>query len=1197
MFFRVFWFDLRQRLFGVSIHVYFLVFFAFSFLLMLTAAGAFSGATATTSAGGKVMANSPHSLFGLVATLAYFGLLVIAPIMGQAVYKDFHHKVHGFYYALPLTKLAYLGGRFAAAFAALSYVLFGIILGMIFGAVLPFGDETLVGPHRLLAYLAPYFNAILPNIFIMGAAFFALATLTRKITPVYMASVIVVFGYLIASSFSQDVDSRGLAALVDPFGLIAFNGVTEYWTIVEKNERLFFGSGVFLVNRLIWAGFGVALLALTYARFKFSYAAGLGRRKTRAAGEAEDASGETESLPETATHPVYAFSARFQSFVGLGWLEFKQIVKNVYFAVIALSGVMFVILTQSLSSQVFGTSTYPVTYQVLETVNGGFILFMLIIITFYAGEAAWRERDAHVDQIMDALPTPNWVIYFSKFLGLALTLVFLSLLIGLCGVAIQATYGYFRFELDQYFVQLFGVNLISYLLFAALALFVQTLARSKFMGHFLMVVFYLTTIGLPFVGVTHRLFRYPSAPNPTYSDMNGYGHFIEPFIWFKGYWTLFAVMLLIAGLLFWRRGVETRWRHRWRLAGERFTGPTRAVFLTAAALFLAVGGLIYYNTNVLNEFQSNKAAERELIDYEKKYRQYLAEPQPLITAVNAEVDIYPRRRDLAIRGVYTLSNGGDAPVERVFINTVSTARIVKLELDRSFQIELEDARLDVHIFRFDQPLAPGETAKLHFELDYRTEGFRNGAQGTSVVANGTFFNNFQTMPTIGYLERAELADPRKRKNNGLPEKPRMPDLDDDAHHDRNYLTGSAHWIDFETTVSTSEDQVAIAPGYLQREWTENGRRYFHYKMDQPILNFFSYISARYEVMRDRWRDVDLEIYYHPSHDFNLDRMMQGMKDALAYCSENFSPYQHKQLRIIEFPRYAGFAQSFPNTVPYSEAIGFIAKVDPDDPDDVDFPYYVTAHEVAHQWWAHQVIGANVQGATLLSETLSQYTALMVVKQKYGDTQMRRFLKLELDRYLLGRAVERRSELPLYRNENQQYIHYQKGSVATYALQDVVGEDTVNRALANLIRDWGFKGPPYPTTRDFIAALQAEIPAERHGLIEDLFETITLYDNRVTEATAVENEGGGYTVTFEAVTKKVRATETGAEEETPLDDLIDVAVLGENDEVLFLEKRRLTGESQRFEIQVDKRPLIAGVDPFNKLIDRQSNDNRRRVVLE
>ena len=154
-------------------------------------------------------------------------------------------------------------------------------------------------------------------------------------------------------------------------------------------------------------------------------------------------------------------------------------------------------------------------------------------------------------------------------------------------------------------------------------------------------------------------------------------------------------------------------------------------------------------------------------------------------------------------------------------------------------------------------------------------------------------------------------------------------------------------------------------------------------------------------------DVAIEIYYHKGHEYNVDTMIQAIKDSLEYFTHYFSPYQHRQVRIIEFPRYRAFAQSFPNTIPYSETIGFIARVDPNDPDDIDYPYYVTAHEVAHQWWAHQVIGGDVQGATMLSETMAQYSALMVMKRTFGPDQMKRFLRYELDGYLKGRATERK----------------------------------------------------------------------------------------------------------------------------------------------------------------------------------------------
>ena len=50
---------------------------------------------------------------------------------------------------------------------------------------------------------------------------------------------------------------------------------------------------------------------------------------------------------------------------------------------------------------------------------------------------------------------------------------------------------------------------------------------------------------------------------------------------------------------------------------------------------------------------------------------------------------------------------------------------------------------------------------------------------------------------------------------------------------------------------------------------------------------------------------------------------------------------------------------------------------------MDFAYFVTAHELAHQWWAHQVIGGNGQGSTMFSEGLAEYSALTVMEKRYG----------------------------------------------------------------------------------------------------------------------------------------------------------------------------------------------------------------------
>src|SRR5690606_2064129 len=238
---------------------------------------------------------------------------------------------------------------------------------------------------------------------------------------------------------------------------------------------------------------------------------------------------------------------------------------------------------------------------------------------------------------------------------------------------------------------------------------------------------------------------------------------------------------------------------------------------------------------------------------------------------------------------------------------------------------------------------------------------------------------------------SRVTSDKERKKHGLPKQDyTAPPQDDPFGLSTLLFNNDADYVTFEATVSTSADQIAIAPGYLEKEWEEGGRKFYHYKMDSEMDMFANFSSARYAVLRDVWKgenneQVNIEIFHHPTHTYNLDRFVTSVKASLDYFSKNFSPYQYKQMRILEFPRYAGFAQSFPNTVPYSESFGWAA--DFSDPNDTDYAFYVTAHEVAHQWWGHQVTPSFTRGANQISESMAEYSALMVLEHAYGKDCM------------------------------------------------------------------------------------------------------------------------------------------------------------------------------------------------------------------
>ena len=589
--------------------------------------------------------------------------------------------------------------------------------------------------------------------------------------------------------------------------------------------------------------------------------------------------------------------------------------------------------------------------------------------------------------------------------------------------------------------------------------------------------------------------------------------------------------------------------------------------------------------------------------YEKLYRQYRNLPHPKVTDVYADVDIFPAERKVAIKGRYILQNKTALPLDTLRLQISPELNVATSWLNLpAHTVTLEDKKFGFSIIKLTQALPPNAKLELLFSVNVHNPGFTNSGAPNSINLNGTFFNNAEFFPHFGYNNGVELLDRSERKKRGLGEPERMAKLEDEGARANHLFGAEADWINFDTTVSTSIDQIALAPGYLQKTWEQNGRRYFNYKMDRPMLPFFAYLSARWEVKKGAWKGLPIEIYYDKKHAYNVDRMVTGTQKSLDYFSREFTPYQHKQVRILEFPAYQTFAQAFANTIPFSEGIGFIADLR--DKDDIDYVFYVTAHEMAHQWWGHQVIGAEVQGSTMLIESLAQYSALMVMEKEYGREKMRRFLRYELDRYLSGRGGEQIEEQPLYRVENQQYIHYRKGSLIFYRLRDEIGEEALNRALKRYLEDKGFQTTPYTTSKELLEYIRAEAPKDKQSLITDMFEKIVFYDNRVTAATAKKRADGQWDVTIKLHLAKMEADGKGKETARAYDEPIEIAIFArangakEKDErVLFTEKRHIQGGDSSVTITVKEKPFEVGVDPYNKMIDRVSRDNRKEVSFD
>ncbi|MFC2155348.1 M1 family aminopeptidase [Acidobacteriota bacterium] len=314
-----------------------------------------------------------------------------------------------------------------------------------------------------------------------------------------------------------------------------------------------------------------------------------------------------------------------------------------------------------------------------------------------------------------------------------------------------------------------------------------------------------------------------------------------------------------------------------------------------------------------------------------------------------------------------------------------------------------------------------------------------------------------------------------------------------------------------------------------------------------------------------------------------------MKKSLEYYSKNFNPYQYKQVKIVEFPKNRLlYAECFPNLIPFSENYSFIAKFDGTK---VEYVFRVTAHEMSHQWWGHQVMGGNVEGIFLLSEGLAQYSALMVNKNEYPRAFINEYIKTRIDHYLKGRARETSKEVPLaLTNFGARYLNYEKSMVVMNALQDYIGEDNLNAAIRKFLRETAFREPPFPTSRQFLEYVKAVTPVHLKYIIPDMFETITLYENRAINADYEQLEGGKYRIRLEFAAEKIKADGDGNEKSVPISDYITFGIFGDRGEELYLQKHLLTPGTTKLEFVVDKVPARAGIDPYYFLIDKNTGDN-------
>ncbi len=892
---------------------------------------------------GSVHRNSPSVLYNFYGIMCLLALLVVTAIVNATAIRDFANNTSQIVFSTSVTKRQYLLSKFFASTFVATIPLMGVSLGFIIGSATPWPDPEQIGLNHLLPHLQAYLLIALPNVVFISTVIFAVAILMRTTMASFVSAIVLMVGYITALNLAGDLDNQTVVALLDPFGINAVSLAMKYWTVQEKNTLLLPMNGLLMWNRLLWLS--VSAVVFLYGYMRFSFSDRKQKARARIAEGSSDPVHQQQPLPKV--NKVFGTRTYVAQLFRQVRLDLVGIITGPVFIIVMLLGLAELFTSLAYVTELYDNTGYPVTYRVIEQIEGFFYIYLIIIIIFYSGALIWKERDPKMDEILDALPTPSWRDLLAKFLTMSLLILVIHLFAVCAGVITQALNGYTRFELGVYLGYFVIPGTLKFSFLVMLALFIHTLVNNKYVGYAaFIVVVVLNTFAWRGLDVQSNLLIMNATGRMQYSDMARFGPFVKGWSWFMAYWWAFGSILLFVAFMFWVRGKETSARWRLRNAMQRMRASWK-VAVPLVGIWMVLGGWGYYNTKVLNHYTTSDQAEDAQADYEKKYKRFEHAVQPHYTDLAFTIDIDPYKRTLKTKAEVTLVNKSTQAIDSLHLNLPAGIKLV-IDLPNS-ELVLNDTVQNYRIYRLHDPLQPGASLHLDVSSNYAAKGFENRVSLVQLVQNGTFFNNMDILPTIGYDQSGELSDRSDRRKHKLSQyKERMPKLSDDpAKRMDTYLMKNSDWVNVRTTISTAADQIAVAPGSLKKEWIADGRHYFQYELDHPSMNFYSFLSARYEVAREKWNGIDVEVYYHKDHAVNVPRMINSMKKALTYYTTHFGPYYHKQVRILEFPRYFSFAQAFPGTMPYSESIGFITDLTAKD--DIDMVFYVVAHETGHQW--------------------------------------------------------------------------------------------------------------------------------------------------------------------------------------------------------------------------------------------------------
>jgi len=1071
-----------------------------------------------TSLGGpKAWADSEFQTAYVYALIGFLEIaFFVAVAAGMSLIRDDEHKVGDLLHSTPLRPAEYVWGKFLAALLA-SFAAVAVLplsTGLLTHLAPDPGNPEIYGPFHLLAYLRPALVFLVPVVVFTAGVTLALGRWTGRPILVFLFPVIV---FLLCQSYLWGTyppriseGASNVLRYLDPSG---FRWLKESWLLTDRgllfyNTRPIAYDTPFLLSRIGFFLFGLLLVDLSRRHL-----AGRLRRPARVRRPEAAAVAAAPARPLS----VLGMTSRPAGFLRDAWavtrFELQELAAQpgLYIFIPFILLALYILYRDYRGAEF--DSPMLLTPGTAAVQGMSFLVFALgLLFLFYTVESLERERTSGTASLFYATPVPTGAIVAGK---IAANLAVLAVaLLGAFGVVALMMSGQGRVPLEiGPFLLVWGLLLTpTMIVWMAFVAAVLALTKSRFatygvgLGAAMLTAFFFMRGHMNWVGNWPLIGMSETGSAVIWTDL---GRFEID----RAALVLNRLFFLALAVLFgWFAGRFLLRRDRDRLHPVLPPAGRRRTLLTAGALALLPLVLGFALWAEVNRGFQGATVRKERKDYwQKNLHTWDGDPLlPYVTRVEMDLDLDPDTRSLRASGFYDLQNQKDQPLYWFPVTGGNAWKGLAWTLDRR-PYQPED-RSRLYVFRLAKPLARGESVRLgfHYQATILPGVSRNGgelvlgegAPGEFLLPSGAVLTgrNPDFVPKIGFDPHIGVDE----KNHSEPRiyPPHFTDGITDSDLDRSAFTQRLR-------ITSPADYIVNSTGVMTSETLQNGRRVRVWESDYPV-RVFNIAAGRHWAVK---RGPGTAVFYYPGHPYNVGTLLDALNGARRYYAQWYMPYPWRELRLNEFPAYAGYARGNATNIFFSEGTGFLARPEPGN----DVAFAVAAHESAHQWWGHIMSPGEGPGGIVLAEGAANFATLMLLEQMRGPLARQTFAtQIEA---VYGERRQPSDELPLAEIVEREgrpgdvVVVYNRGGWALWMLYQRMGKDAFLAGVQQFFRTY-HNNPDHPVTNDFLALMRSYAPdkAAFDDVARQMFQQTAIPEYQIEEKSKRALGGGAWEVT-------------------------------------------------------------------------------------